>query len=92
MGIRAKDISELAGLPDWPLLLRDYIAAAYLSLTPAELERGVRRGELPPPRSTPGGLRWSRRDLDAWFEDGPAAVRSGHDTLSAAIDAAWGQT
>jgi hypothetical protein len=90
MATRARNIAELEGLPDWPALMRAPVAAAYLSLTAAEFERGVGRAELPPPRRTTGGPRWSRRDLDRWFEDGPAAARSEHDALSAAIEATWG--
>lgn len=32
MAIRARNIAELEGLPDWPALMRPPVAAAYLSL------------------------------------------------------------
>jgi hypothetical protein len=87
MGAVSKRLAELAGLPDWPLLLTEDAAAVYLSQKPCEFAEGVADGTLPPPRRTPGGDRWSRRDLDAWFSDGPAAQAEAGDALAAAIDA-----
>ena len=88
MGAGSKTrLSELAVLPSWPLLLTETAAAAYLSLKPNDFARGVGDGKLPPPRMTPGGLRWSRRDLDAWFADGPATHSDAGGALGAAIDA-----
>jgi hypothetical protein len=86
MGVGTRRLAELAGLPGWPLLLTDAAAAAYLSFKQADFDRGVSEGTLPPPRRTPGGDRWARRDLDARFE-GPAAESAAQDALGAAIDA-----
>jgi hypothetical protein len=86
MGLGTRRLAELAGLPRWPLLLTDTAAAAYLSLTHSDFTRGVSEGTLPPPRRTPGGDRWARRDLDARF-DGPAAESGAQDALGLAIDA-----
>jgi hypothetical protein len=85
-----KPPAELVGLPDWPLLLTERAAASYLSLSPEDFEKGVRHLELPGPRRTPGGSRWSRGDLDAWYASAGPAATDEHDALSAAIDAAWG--
>jgi hypothetical protein len=84
-----KPPAELAGLPGWPLLLTERAAASYLSLSPEDFSRGVRHLELPGPRRTPGGPRWSRGDLDAWYAGAGPAATAEHDALSAAIDAAW---
>ncbi len=84
-----KPPAELAGLPDWPLLMTERAAATYLSLSPADFEKGVRHLELPRPRQTPGGPRWARGDLDAWYAGAGPAATDEHDALSAAIDAAW---
>jgi hypothetical protein len=86
VGAAPKRLAEVAGLPDWPLLLTGGAAAAYLNLTVVEFTLRVGQGELPPPRRTPGGERWSRRDLDAWFA-GPAARENAQDALHAVIDA-----
>jgi len=86
MGARSGRLPELAGLPDWPLMMTEAAAAAYLGQKPCEFARGVGHGSLPPPRSTPGGDRWSRRDLDAWFSDGPAAQADAGEALGVAID------
>jgi hypothetical protein len=86
MGARSGRLPELAGLPDWPLMMTEAAAAAYLGQKPCEFARGVGHGAFPPPRSTPGGDRWSRRDLDAWFSDGPAAQADAGVALGAAID------
>jgi hypothetical protein len=85
-----KPPAELVGLPGWPLLLTERGAASYLSLSPEDFDKGVRHRELPGPRRTPGGPRWSRSDLDAWHASAGAETVDDHDTLSAAIDAAWG--
>jgi hypothetical protein len=90
VGTRSTRFGELAGLPGWPLLLTDAAAAAYLSLEPGHFARGVSEGTLPPPRRTPGGDRWSRRDLDTHFE-GAAAATEAQDALGAAIDA-WSRS
>ena len=84
-----KPPAELVGLPDWPLLMTGRAAATYLSLSPAEFEKGVRHLELPSPRQTPGGPRWARGDLDAGYAGPGPAATGEHDALSAAIDAAW---
>ena len=86
MGARGVGLPELAGLPDWPLMLTEAAAAAYLCQTPCAFARGVGRGALPPTLRTPGGNRWSRRDLDAWFSDGPAAETDAGAALGTAID------
>ena len=91
MGARGLRLPELAGLPDWPLMLTEAAAAAYLCQEPSAFARGVGSGKLPPPRRTPGGKRWSRRDLDAWFSDGPAAETDAGAALDAAIDA-WSRS
>jgi hypothetical protein len=67
--------------------MTESVAAAYLSLAPNDFARDVETGRLPPPRRTAGGDRWSRRDLDARFEDGPVAGTDARDMLGAAIDA-----
>ncbi len=89
MGARGVRLPELAGLPDWPLLLTEAAAAACLCQSPSAFARGVGHGELPPPRRIPGGDRWSRRDLDAWFNDGPATEADA--ARGAAIDA-WSRS
>jgi hypothetical protein len=82
-----KPPAELVGLPDWPLLMTDRAAASYLSLAPDDFENGLATGGLPAPRRTPGGLRWARCDLDAWYRtSGPEAIDE-QDALTAAIDA-----
>lgn len=60
--------------------------AAFLCQSPGDFARGVGRGLPPPPRRTPGGERWSRRDLGAWFTDGPVAQADAAAALGAAID------
>jgi hypothetical protein len=91
MCARSGRLSELAGLPDRPLMMTEAAAAAYLSQKPCEFARGVGHGTLPPPRRTPGGDRWSRRELGAWFTDGTASGRTAGDALGAAI-AAWSRS
>jgi hypothetical protein len=86
MGARRVRLPELAGLPDWPLMMTEAAAAAYLCQSSSEFARGVGRGMLPPPRRTPGGERWSRLDLDAWFTVGPVAQADAAAALDAAID------
>lgn len=86
MGARGVSLPELAGLPDWPLMLTEAAAAAYLCQSPCAFTRGVGRGTLPPPRRTPGSERWSRRDIDAWFSDVPLAQADAGGALGAAID------
>lgn len=85
-----KTPAELDGLPDWPLLMTDRAAASYLSLSPVDFERGVRHLELPAARRTPGGPRWSRADLDAWYTVTGSAATDEHDALTASINAALG--
>jgi hypothetical protein len=84
-----KPPTELVGLPDWPLLMTERGAASYLSLSPEDFDKGVRHLKLPGPRPTPGGPRWSRSDLDAWYASAGPTATAEHDALSAAIDAAW---
>jgi hypothetical protein len=55
MGAVSKRLAELAGLPDWPLLLTEDAAAVYLSQKPCEFAEGVAEGTLPPPRRSGRG-------------------------------------
>jgi prophage regulatory protein len=51
--------------PDWPELMRQRTAAAYLDLSESALIREVYRGTLPNPVVLGGRQSWSRQELDA---------------------------
>ncbi len=55
--------SRLIARPDWPRLMSEPDAAAYLSISPSTLRQ---RGPAPKPL---GSRRlWDRRDLDRWCD------------------------
>lgn len=51
--------------PDWPELMRQRTAAAYLDLSESAFIREVYRGTLPYPIVLGGRESWSRQELDA---------------------------
>lgn len=51
--------------PDWPELMRQRTAAAYLDLSESAFIREVYRGTLPNPVVLIGRQSWSRQELDA---------------------------
>lgn len=51
--------------PDWPELMRQRTAAAYLDLSESAFIREVYRGTLPYPIVLGGRQSWSRQELDA---------------------------
>ena len=55
-----------ARLPDWPAVLHEEWAAAYLSLSPATF-RAVVMPQVKPIRLTERRQGWLRSDLDKWI-------------------------
>ena len=55
---------NLAKLPGWPRFLRHSLAAAYVDMSSAELDRAVACGEMPDPLQTSAGERFDRNALD----------------------------
>ncbi|MBD8620804.1 AlpA family phage regulatory protein [Sphingomonas sp. CFBP 13728] len=51
--------------PDWPEMMRQRTAAAYLDLSESAFIREVYRGTLPNPVVLGGRQSWSRKELDA---------------------------
>jgi prophage regulatory protein len=51
--------------PDWPEMMRQRTAAAYLDLSESAFIREVYRGTLPDPVVLGGRQSWSRQELDA---------------------------
>ena len=51
--------------PDWPEMMRQRTAAAYLDLSEPAFIREVYRGTLPNPVVLGGRQSWSRQKLDA---------------------------
>lgn len=84
---RIRWIERLGQLPGWPLLLEAEAAAAYVSLKPCEFARAVQFGELPAPRKLAGRPLWSRRDLEARFDQGGSPRSPDFDPIAAAIAA-----
>lgn len=61
-------IRELEGLPDWPALMTAPMAAAFLSLSEADFNRGVAHGVLPAPLMVIGRTLWSRAALERFCD------------------------
>ena len=79
-------LRALEGLPNWPALMTAPVAAAFLSLTEPEFERGVAHGLLPAPRTVIGRRLWPRAVLER-FCDGAAPCAppgAAHDADSIA--------
>lgn len=51
--------------PDWPEIMRQRTAAAYLDLSESAFIREVYRGTLPNPVVLGGRQSWSRQEIDA---------------------------
>lgn len=62
-----------ASLPDWPRLMNERQAAAYLSIGTTSL-----RKHAPKPKKVGGRSLWDRRDLDR-FADGAGGVQALDD-------------
>lgn len=62
---------RLRGLPNWPLMLSESEAAAYVGLAgdPARFRDGVRSGALPPARALCGVERWNRHEIETHLAD-----------------------
>jgi prophage regulatory protein len=77
-----------ATMPGWPLLLRREMAAAFLGLSPATFDNGVKGGELPRPVPVVGAIKaWHRGDLEAWAEDRRA--RAEAEALATSATNEW---
>lgn len=59
------DIEIALRFPDWPEMMRQRTAAAYLDLSESAFIREVYRGTLPYPVTLGGRQSWSRKELDA---------------------------
>jgi len=51
-------------LPDWPLMLKRAMAAAYLDMSEASFEREIAQGRLPDGVMLGGRAHWYRPALD----------------------------
>lgn len=58
----------LEKLPDWPRMMKREIAAAYLNISEAELEREILAGRLPHPVKLGNTMHWSRAEIDRCLE------------------------
>lgn len=67
-------------LPDWPAVLHEAWAAAYLSLSPSTF-RSIVVPEVPPVKLTAIRVGWLRADLDKWI-----ARKAGHAVPTKAGD------
>lgn len=79
-------------LPDWPRVMAEPRAAAYLDMSPGTFRKHV-MPEIPPVPLTPGRQGWDRRALDAWVDrragrTAPSAPVNEWDALLAGDDAA----
>lgn len=59
------DVEIALRFPDWPKMMRQRTAAAYLDLSESAFIREVYRGTLPYPVTLGGRQSWSRQELDA---------------------------
>jgi len=55
-------------IPDWPRMMKRATVAAYLDITPTELEREIAAGRLPMPVKVGNTDHWSRAAIDASVE------------------------
>lgn len=76
---------ERLSRPDWPRLMRESDAAAYLSIGTTLLR------DLLPPKKIRGRSVWDRRDLDRLADglDGQPLDESGLAAQSKAVERAW---
>lgn len=59
-----------APLPNWPRVLDEEKAAAYVSLGVSTFRREVAAGRIPPPvQLTAGRVGWDIRALDRWVDE-----------------------
>ena len=74
-------------IPDWPMMMGEEQAAAYVSLPVATFLRSVQRGELPRPRLLAGRRRWSRSEIDnALHPEAEVGMARGVDPVLARIE------
>ena len=67
----------MPSLPNWPRVLSEDLAAAYVSLSATTLRALRAAGDFPQPIAlTAHRLGWLREDLDAWV-DGRAGKTKG---------------
>lgn len=54
--------------PDWPALMKPETAAAYIEISPRQINRLRAAKEFPPPVEVGGSPRYRRTDLDSWIK------------------------
>jgi hypothetical protein len=79
------------GVPNWPLMLNEAQAAAYVGLLVRDFGKCVKSGEIPAPQQLCSRSLWNRKHIDRHLDATMSVVSQEADDLTTALEK-WSQS